>query len=99
MKIDYVQLGDPTSLTNSDAQEGIRKENRAKLTYGLQNWNVESVGPATTEEFELVRRHSYGWAGTVERYQDGSKNIFVKYTRSPLLSEGGRVIGVVRVRP
>ena len=91
MKIDYVQLGDPATFTDEDAQEGVRKENRAKLTYGLQDWRVKSVGPATSEEIELVRQYSNGWSGTVERYMDGSKNIFVKRT-------DGRVIGVVRVR-
>ncbi len=91
MKIDYVQLGDPATFTDEDAQEGVRKENRAKLTYGLQDWRVESAGPATPEEIELVRQYSNGWSGTVERYMDGSKNIFVKRT-------DGRVIGVVRVR-
>ena len=94
MKIDYVQLGDPTSLTSSDAQEGIRKENRAKLVAGITDLGVTSVGSADGDEINLVWEYSPGNPGTVERYKDGSKNIFVKSATYPT-----EIIGVVRVRP
>lgn len=90
-KIDYVQLGDPATFTDEDAQEGVRKENRAALPMALQDWRVESAGPATPEEIELMRQSQQWLVRTAERYMDGSKNIFVKHT-------DGRMIGIVRAR-
>ena len=94
MKIDYVQLSDPALVTDSDAQEGVRKENSAKLVAGITDLRVDSVSGADEVEEVLVRNFSPGVPGTVERYKDGSKNIWVKNANNPV-----KVIGVVRMRP
>ena len=82
MKIDYVQLGDPTLVTDSDAQEGVRKENSAKLVAGITDLRVDSVSGADEVEEVLVRNFSPGVPGTVERSRMAAR---ISGLRTPII--------------
>lgn len=103
MKIKYTEFILTPDTDGVNITDTARRHNGAVLAEGLKGIPCISVTKDKPEDIAFVKKHfpnfdslvpAGTWIGTIEWYENGSMNMFVKNS-----FEYGKSIGVITIRP